>query len=260
MPDYGHDMLTVSPPRLDRTAFGRLDAGLWAPHAPFARDWLLDRFREGLQIRLLSRPAEGMVLFQPGKLAWRPIDGVARGVVVHDLRVAYGPQARLAGLWLWQAVEEFARYFGFQMVVAVIGQGPGLIAPAHAPGRGWLTCDHGPDGARLVGRILQGPVALPRLPRDWAARAHALGPGLVIQTSGESASLEAHAQAMVAALAPRGVAIRHQRARDAAHLRATALTPGAVYAVSCDGRHLGGPELGADDLLRAALTGIQSPS
>ncbi len=260
MPIHGHDMLTVSPPRLGRSAFARLDAGLCAPHAPYARDWLLGRFREGLQIRLLSRPVEGMVLFQPGKLAWRPIHGVGRGVVVHDLRVADGPQARLAALRLWQAVEEFAQYFGFQMVVALIGQGPGLISSGHAPGRGWMTCDSGPDGARLVGRILQGPVALPRLPRDWTARARALGPGLVIQTSGESAPLEARAQAMVDALAPRGVAIRHQRARDPAQLRAHAITPGAVYAVSCDGRHLGGPELEADDLLRAALTGLQSPS
>jgi hypothetical protein len=102
-------------------------------------------------------------------------------------------------------------------------------------------------------RSLQGPVAIPRLPRDWDARAAALGPGLVIVTSGESARLEARAASMLAQLEPRGVAIRHLRPRDAAHLRACALTPGAAYAVSRNGRYLGGAELDADDLLRAAL-------
>ena len=263
MPNLGHDMLTVSPPRLDRTAFARLDAAFPAPHAPFARDWLLGRFKEGLQIRLLRRPLEGLVLFQPGKLAWRPILGAAQAIVVQDLRVASGPQSREAALRLWQAVEDFAQYFGYHLVVALIGEGPGLIAPGHGPGRGWMTCDFGPGGARLLGRVLQGPVAMPRLPGDWAARAQALGSGLVIQTSGESAGLDARAQAMVAELAPRGVAIRHLRAKDGADLRARAITPGAAYAISCDGRLLGGAELGPDDLLRAALASTaraQSPS
>lgn len=255
MPNHSHDMLTVSPPRLDRTAFARLDRALPAPHAPYEREWVLGRFKEGLQIRLLRRPLEGLVLFQPGKLAWRPILGAERAIVIHDLRVATGPQSRVAALRLWQAVEEFAQYFGYHLVVALIGRGPGLIAPEHGPGRGWMTCDFGPGGARLLGRVLQGPVSLPRLPGDWAARAQAMGPGLVIQTSGESAALDARAQAIVAALAVRNVAARHLRVKDAADLRAHAITPGAAYAISCDGRYLGGAELGPADLLYGTRAG-----
>lgn len=260
---HGNDLLTVSPPRLDRTDFARLDRSLPRPLSPYDRGWIMARFREGLQIRLLRRPSEGMVLFQPGKLAWRPILGVGRAIVVHDLRVAGGPHAPEAVDCLWGAVLSFAQYFGFPLVTAIIGTEPGLIAPDHAPGRGWITCDAGAGDARLVMRVLHGPVAMPRLPRDWAGRARDLGPGLVIVTSGESAPLEARAQALRMELAPRGVAIRHIRACDGPDLRARALTPGAAYAVSCDGRHLGGAELGADDLLRAALgcgAGDYSPS
>lgn len=253
MLNHGQDMLTVSPPRLDRTAFGRLDTALPAGQAPYDRDWLMARFQEGLQIRLLRAPVEGMVVFQPGKLSWRPILGAERAIVVHDLRVAEGPQSRAAVTRLWEAVEIFAQYFGFPLVVAVIGAEAGLIAPAHGPGRGWHVCDATPCGARLVMKSLHGPVAMPRLPGDWTARAAALGPGLVIVTSGESARLEARAAFLLAQLGPRGVAIRHLRARDATELRACALTPGGAYAVSCNGRYLGGPELDADDLLRAAL-------
>jgi hypothetical protein len=263
MPNHGHELLTVSPPRLERSAFARLDRGLAAPHAPYARDWLLGRFGEGLEIRLLRGDPEGLVLFQPGKLAWRPILGAERAVVVQDLRVATAPQRPAAALALWQAVEEFARYFGYHLLVALIGQGPGLIAPEHGPGQGWLICDDGPEGVRLVGRVLQGPVSLPRLPQDWEARAQAMGPGLVILTSGESVTLEARAEAMVAAIAGRGVSIRHLRFSDAADLRARAIRPGAAYAITCDGRYLGGPELTVEDLFRAAvggLMGCQCPS
>jgi hypothetical protein len=250
----------VSPPTFDRTAFVRTDAALDAAHAPFNRDWLMARFAEGLQIRLLREPHEGLVLFQPGRLAWRPIIGADRAIVVHDLRVAPGPLAREGVARLWAVVDRFASYYGYAAVLALVGAAPGLIAPADAPGRGWLTLDRSAFGDRLVGRILQGPMALPQLPRDWDQRAAALGPGLVIQTTGESAALEARARAVIAALAAQGIAVRHDRLTRAEDVRARAVRPGAVYAAACDGRWLGGPELGPEALLRAALRPGQSPS
>lgn len=251
MPNRSRDTVTVSPPTLDRMQFTRIDAAMPAAHAPFDRDWLVARFAEGLQIRLLKPPHEGLVLFQPGKLAWRPIEGLERAVVVHDLRVAPGPLAREGAARLWGAVEQFAQYYGFALVLALIGEGAGLIAPVDAPGRGWMTLDRGPDrcGARLVGRVLQGPLILPRLPSDWQARAAALGPGLVIQTTGESAALERRAESVVEDLRALGISVRRDRMCDAASARSRAVCPGAAYAVIHEGRYVGGQEMGADALL-----------
>ncbi|NKX43631.1 hypothetical protein [Roseicyclus persicicus] len=256
MTHRSRDTVTVSPPTFDRMDFARVDATLPAAHAPFDRDWLMARFAEGLQIRMLRPPCEGLVLFQPGRLAWRPVEGADRAVVVHDLRVGAGPLAREGAARLWAAVERFAAYYGYAAVLALTGAGPGLIAPANGPGRGWLTLDRSPFGDRLVGRILQGPLALPRLPQDWAMRAAALGPGVVIQTTGESATLEARARAVTAALAPHGVRVRHDRATCAEETRCCAVRPGAAYAVVLDGRYLGGPELGPEGILRAALGAV----
>lgn len=252
MPNRNRDTVTVSPPTFDRTAFARVDAALPASHAPFARDWLMARFAEGLQIRLLKPPFEGLVLFQPGRLAWRPVTGVDRAVVVHDLRVSDGPLARDGAERLWGVVERFATYYGYAAVLALVGDGAGLVAPDRAPGRGWLTMDKGPSGERLVGRILQGPLALPRFPSDWALREAAAGPGLVIQTTGESAALEARAAAMVSALSRYDVAIRHDRLPDADTARARAVRPGAAYSVLLDGHMVGGSDLDAGDLMRLA--------
>jgi hypothetical protein len=259
MPHRGRDTVTVSPPTFDRTAFARVDAGLPAAHAPLDRDWLMARFAEGLQIRMLKSPYEGLVIFQPGKLAWRPIEGAERALVVHDLRVAPGLLARDGAARLWTVAEGFARYYGLAAVLALVGRGPGLIAPEAAPGRGWLTLDEGPRDVRLVGRILQGPLSLPRLPRDWELRAAALGPGVTIQTTGECTALEDRARVMLSALDALGVPVRHDRPADAETLRARAVRPDAVYSVVIDGELVGGPEVTLDVIL-GRLDRCQRPS
>jgi hypothetical protein len=257
------DTVTVSPPTLDRTAFAQTDAALPGPHSPFDRAWLLARFDEGLQVRLLKPPREGVVMFQPGRLAWRPVEGAAHAVVVHDLRAGPGALACENTARLWSEAEQFARYYGYAMVLALLGDGPGLVAADRAPGRGWVTVDRGAGGVRLVARILHGPVALPRLPSDWGLRAAALGPGLVIQTTGESRRLERLASARVAALRRRGIAARHLRPCDSEAARSGAIRPAAAYAVACDGRLLGGPEVSMAEMLRlsaAADVSAHSPS
>ena len=258
------DTVTVSPPTFDRTAFARTDATLTAPHAPYDRDWLMARFGEGLEIRMLKPPYEGLVMFQPGRLSWRPIEGAEQAVVIHDLRVGTGPLARQSAVRLWSAVENFAKYYGYAAVLALLGKGPGLVSPSVAsPPRGWLHYATGPDGARLIGHILQGPMALPAFPSDWQDRAAALGDGIVLQTTGESLPLEARAHGLRGALAARGVEVRHDRLSGPDDVRARALYPGAAYAVACRGCLIGGAELGPDDLLRAVLSRAepgQSPS
>lgn len=259
MPHHGRDTVTVSPPTFERSAFARVDADLPAGHAPMDRDWLMARFSEGLQIRLLRQPAKGLVIFQPGRLAWRPIEGADRALVVQDLRIAPDLVAGDGAARLWSVAEGFARYYGLSAVLALIGRGPGLIAPEVAPGRGWLTLDEGRCGVRLIGRILQGPLALPHLPRDWARRARALGPGVVLQTTGECGALEDRARRMLGALSALRIPARHDRPTEAGALRARAVRPDAVYSVIVDGQVIGGPEVTLDVILDC-LGGGQSPS
>ncbi|MEM7721475.1 MAG: hypothetical protein AAF376_03795 [Pseudomonadota bacterium] len=254
MPRSDRYCLTVSPPTLDRTAFAELDQSLPAPQAPFARDWLMARFAEGLEIRMLRAPLSGFVAFQPGRLSWRPILGADDAVVIHSLRVAEGPKAPQAVRRLRAAVEGFARYYGYSAVLALLGSDQGLIAPNFGLGKGWIQLDEGPGEARLVGRVLQGPIALPSLPRDWRQRAASVGPGLVVQTTGESAALNQRAERLEQALRNRGLPARRERFADADTARRRATHPGSVYSVVLDGIRLGGPELSEADVLRAVAT------
>lgn len=249
MPRSDRFYLTVSPPTFDRTEFPGVDRALEAPHAPFARDWLMARFSEGLQIRMLRAPLSGFVVFQPGRLSWRPIEGADRAIVVHDLRVARNEHAKEAARRLWSVAEGFARYYGYAAALAAVGSEDGLIAPTLAPGRGWLELDRGAGDVRLLGRVFHGPMAVPHFPRDWMRRAAGQGSGLVIQTTGESAVLETRADRLGETLRARGIPVRRQRFANADEARQWATSPGAVFSVICDGVRLGGPELRDQDVL-----------
>ncbi|MCU4653949.1 hypothetical protein N8I71_13980 [Roseibacterium sp. SDUM158016] len=258
MPRSLRDLVTVSPPTFDRTSFPGVDRQLGAAHAPFDRAWLMARFDEGLQIRMLPPPQCGIVLFQPGRLSWRPIEGLEDAVVVHDLRVDANGAPRVAAERLWDGVVDFARFYGFTSVLAIVGAEEGLIAPGVAPGRGWLALDRGPGGARLVARILQGPVAMPRFPRDWKARGASLGPGCILQTTGESPALETRAARLVARAAEAGIVVRRDRLTCPEQARARAVSPGATFSVICEGVRLGGAEMSDTEILAAFAS--QRPS
>lgn len=247
------DLLTVSPPTFDRTHFSRADRQLGSANAPYDRAWLMARFEEGLQIRMLPPPMRGIVLFQPGRLSWRPIHGLDNALVVHDMRVESEPTSRAAAGRLWDAVEGFARFYGFAVILAILGPQDGLISPDVAPGCGWTTFDDGPNGSRLAGRVISGPVALPRFPRDWSARAAYLGPGPVIQITEERRHICNRARRLIRQAAARGVHVRLDRLADPAEARARAVTPVANFAAIRDGVLLGGADISDADLLKALI-------
>jgi hypothetical protein len=101
-------------------------------------------------------------------------------------------------------------------------------------------------------------MALPSLPRDWDRRAAGCGPGLVLQTTGESDRAEAHADRIERFLRDRGLPVRHDRLATADAARSRAASPGALFSVLLDGTRLGGMELSGGDILQAVLHGVDA--
>lgn len=252
MPRSDRDIVTVSPPTLAHTDFSAIDCGFSETQAAYDRDWISDRFADGLQIRMFQGAARGYVMFQPGRLSWRPIEGADRAIVIHDLRVADAPGADETTRRLWDSVESFARYYGYAAVLAIGGEGCGVIPRLRRPTHRWLKLDQSACGSELWGRILQGPLALPRFPDDFAQRVQRLGPGLCVQTTGEMADTDRRIAALRAAMGPEPVAI--DRLADARAVHQRAVRPGAGYSVVLDGRVLGGADLDEADVLRALRT------
>lgn len=236
------DLITVSPPNVDRTGFDEVDRALAFPGGPVRRQWLVDRFRDGLQMRMLRLPETGLVAFAPARAAWRPIAGADRAVIVEDLRIDPARAAPDAARRLWREVERWARYYGFASVVALCGRGTGLIDPELLRGTGPQLLDGTGTGLCLMGRILSGPVSVPRLVCDGTARRRALGPGLVIQSAGACEALEGRGDALMERAAAIGLPARRDRLTDARDAQARAVLPSALFAAILDGELIGGPD------------------
>jgi len=253
MSHSGPDLLTISPQMLVRAPFVDTDRALRTAYPAFDLAWLAARLGDGLQIRMLPQPGTGLVLFCPGQMAWRPVLGVAAFAMVHDLRVMPGPRAAADAAQLWRGVEDWARYFGYAGVAALIGDGPGLVPRGYLPRRHYARVDQGRSGEDLIVRVLQGPVALPQLARDCAERAARLGPGLVVQTTGEATALAARAERVLRVARRWGLPARLERFQTAADTQAHAVNPAALFGVWRDGVQIGGPGT-SDAELRKRIT------
>ena len=174
--------ITVSPPNLARTGFLVLEQEMLGTSAPSSRDWLLHRFEEGHQIRILRPPGRGFIEFAPGRASWRALNGAEQCVVVQCLH-ADGAHSVAD---LLQAAEDWARYYDFAAVMIVVGSHSCLPSPEAVIAAGYSVVGETEGGISLYGKFLQGPVPLPTLPQNWRARWAALGPGLVVQCAARS--------------------------------------------------------------------------
>ncbi len=233
------NVITVSPPNLDKTGFLTLEQGLLGPDQPTSRDWLIDRLSEGLQVRMLRAPLRGFIEFAPGRVSWRPISGAAQSVVIEAVR-AEGHAARVLGIGaLLSVAEDWARYYGFGALLlpARAGDDKDLINVLSR--QNFKVIDSTIGKLDLWGKILHGPVALPSLPQDWHARAARLGSGLVMQVLGRcDRQLRRMSEVLDMARAA-GIPARIDHLISAVDARAQLVCPDAQSCVVLDGMVLG---------------------
>lgn len=241
MPDNGVAMartvsktITVSPPNLGRTGYLALEQEMRGAAAPSSRDWLLQRFEEGHQVRMLRPPARGFIEFAPGRASWRAVIGAEHCVVVQCLHA----EAAQGVADLLQAAEDWARYFDFSAVMVVAGHHPCLPAPEAVTGAGYAVVGETAEGISLYGKILQGPLALPSLPQNWRARRAALGPGLVVQCAGRSSERLDFARDLVARAQGLGLVARVDLIETAAAARQRLATPASPFSIVLSGERI----------------------
>jgi hypothetical protein len=233
------NVITVSPPNLDRTGFLSLEQGLAGPDLPTGRDWLIDRLTEGLQVRMLRPPLRGFIEFIPGRATWRPIREADQSVVIECLRVD-ATAGRSVGIGaLLRVAEDWARYYGFSSLLMLLRNTDDPDMRAELRRQSYRVVDQTLGGMQLWGQVLQGPVALPLLPQDWRSRAAQLGPGLVIQTLGNGDRNRSRAETLLTMGREAGVLSRLDHIRTAEQARTRLACPDAMSCVALDGEIVG---------------------
>ena len=228
-------IITVSPPNLDKTGFLPLECRLGGGAGPISRDWLIDRFNDGFQVRMLRAPRRGFIEFAPGRVSWWPIERADDSVVIQRLRVEDEADGGDAAVILLREAEDWARFYGFSAVLALSGHGVGPFGEAELQAHGYRVIDETEDGVLLRAHVLQGPTELPHLPRDWTARMSRLGPGLVIQTTGHCPVQDVRAGLLLSWARQAGLSARLDAITTAEDARARLAAPGTLYCAVLDG-------------------------
>jgi hypothetical protein len=232
------DLITISPTNLDRSGYFSDDLALDWPDAITDRAWLADRFAEGMQMRMLHGSPDGFVGFMSGRAIWRPILGAHSFLAIQSVRTGAMSGDPLTMSRLLGAVEDWARYYGYMGVVVLLDAMDAARSFHQRCLSGYCRFDQTAGGVWLLGKVLEGPVELPRLPQDWAERAAKMGPGLVIQTA---AGCQAHTQLahrLIRQARAHQIPARQDVLISALDVRARVVRPTGLFSVVLDGRLL----------------------
>jgi GNAT superfamily N-acetyltransferase len=231
------EIVTVTADNVDERGFFCKMSADASPAGQAKRDWLLARFDEGLQLRLLGDGERGFIEFMPGAKSWRAIEDADQFVVIHCLWVVGTSRGHGHAKALLEAAEQWAQDNGFRGVAALTGSGSWLISPGVLEHRGYTCVDRAEHGFELTMKCFGGG-CMPRLSGGWHAKAEACGPGLTVLRSAQCPYLEDAADHARRAADKLGIPFTDRVIETADEVRSLSPSPYGTYALVHDGKLL----------------------
>ncbi len=228
-------IITVTPENLDEHGFFCKMSARKSTAWQAKRDWVMARFDEGLQLRLLGDGERGFIEFMPGAKSWRAIDDAEDFVVIHCLWVVGKSRGKRFARELIAEAETWARENGFRGVAALTSRGNWLIAPGVLEHHGYRRVDSCGEGFELQAKA-HGILHFPRLSGAWAQKAEACGPGVTVLRSAQCPYLEDAAAKARTAAEDLGLSFKEFVLETAEDVRRMSPTPYGTYALVKDGR------------------------
>lgn len=229
------NLITVTPDTLEEHGFFCKMSARKSHAWQAKRDWLLARFSEGLELRLLGSKQRGFVEFMPAARCWRAIENADDLMAIHCLWVVGKSKGQGHARALMDEVERTARIRGFNGVTVLASKGNWLAKPEVFAHFGYETAEEAAPGFSLmVKRFAPGPA--PRLSGSWAAKAAACGPGLTVLRSAQCPYLEDAASHVRSFAEAQGIGFHDILLETADAIRSRAPSPYGVYALVKDGR------------------------
>ena len=229
------EIITVTADTVEKHGFFCKMSARKTPAWQAKRDWLMARFDEGLQMRLLDEGERGFIEFMPGAKSWRAIDDAEDYVVIHCLWVVGRSRGKRYARDLLAEVDDWARENGFPGVAALTSRGNWLIAPGILEHHGFRRVDSCGEGFELHAKA-HGIQHVPRLSGAWAQKAEACGPGVTVLRSAQCPYLEDASANARAAAESLGLAFKEIVLETADDVRRLSPTPYGTYALVKDGR------------------------
>jgi GNAT superfamily N-acetyltransferase len=232
----GPDIVVVTPETVEQTGFFCKMSARGTPGYERKKAWLDARFAEGLQMRLLGGGERGFIEFIPGDYAWRAIEGAADYLVIHCLWVVGRSKGKGLSSALIHEASEYAKANGYKGLTAVTSRGNWLVDAGILSHHGFAKIASAPPSFDLMVLKFDPSAPDPRFCGGWEEKLAAMGPGLVVQRTGQCPYLDdaaAHARGYAEDV---GLPFSDIVFSSAEELRQRSPTPYGVFALALDGR------------------------
>lgn len=229
------EIITVTADNVDEYGFFCKMSARKSPAWKAKRAWLMARFEEGLQLRLLGDGERGFIEFMPGAKCWRGIEDADEFVVIHCLWVVGKSRGQGYARDLLNEAENWARENGFRGMAALTSRGNWLVAPGVLEHHGFRRMGRCGDVFELWAKA-DVVHENPRIAGGWALKAEACGPGVTVLRSAQCPYLETASANARAAAEQLGLPFREIMLETAEDVRRLSPTPYGTYALVKDGK------------------------
>jgi GNAT superfamily N-acetyltransferase len=204
------------------------------------REWLDNRFAEGLKIKIVHEHGGRDVAFIeyiPGEYAWRAVNAPGY-LVIHCMWVVGKGKGKGYGRHLLQACLEEARLQGKRGIVMISSDQTWLAKKGFFLNQGFEQIAQTPPSFQLLVRRFDETASLPSFPDDWGARQAAYGPGLTIVRTAQCPYIQDATDSFIQLAQDKNVPARVVKLSSAQELQQTAPCAYGVFGVVFNGRLL----------------------
>jgi GNAT superfamily N-acetyltransferase len=189
--DTLYELIPVTEDNVDKVGFFCYMSKRKEPGWKQKREWLSQRFQEGLKILMLNevgRRITAFIEYIPGEYAWRAVHAPGY-LVIHCLWVVGQGRGKGFGSQLIEACVEDARAQSKLGVVMVSSDRPWLADKAPFLHNDFTEIDQAPPSFQLLLKHLK-PGPAPYFPTDWEQRQARFGSGLTVIRTGQCPYME----------------------------------------------------------------------
>ncbi len=232
------ELIAVTPDNVAKTGFFCKMSARGKPGYEQKLAWLEQRFKEGLQIRMLGGGERGFVEFIPGAYAWRGIENADRYIVIHCLWVVGRSKGKGFSRVLLDEVASYARANGFKGVAAVTSSRNWLIDKGVLEHHGYVGVASASPCFDLLVLKFEDGAEDPRFCGGWDEKLSASPEGMVVYRSAQCPYLDDAVRHARRYAEDEGIAFSEVVLESAEDVRRLSPTPYGVFAIVLDGRLL----------------------
>ncbi len=237
--DTPFEIIPVTEDNVDKVGFFCYMSKRKEPGWKQKREWLSQRFQEGLKILMLNeigRRITAFIEYIPGENAWRAVHAPGY-MVIHCLWVVGQGRGKGFGSRLIEACVDDARAQSKLGVVMVTSDKPWLAEKKAFLRNGFEEVDQAPPSFQLLVKQLK-PGLAPCFPTDWEERQARFGDGLTVIRTAQCPYME-NATHQVERIGEKlNIPVKVIEFQTAQELREHAPNPYGTFSVIKDGKLL----------------------